>query len=85
MISKIGCKRIWIFTVIAYIPSIMVAVVIFLNGGMIDKDPLTMTPLAGGLLTLLMIVPALANILTRGITGEGKKNVTAQAGETRRA
>jgi membrane protease YdiL (CAAX protease family) len=74
MISTIDRKRILIFVAITYGSSIAVAIAIFLNGGLFSKYPTTLTPLADGLLLLLMFTPAVANVLTRGITREGWPN-----------
>jgi membrane protease YdiL (CAAX protease family) len=74
MISTIDRKRILIFVAITYGSSIAVAIAILLNGGLFSKYPTTLTPLADGLLLLLMFTPAIANVLTRGITGEGWPN-----------
>jgi membrane protease YdiL (CAAX protease family) len=75
MISKIDRKRIYIFVGIAFAPSIAVAVVIWLTGGLFSSYPTTYTPLADNLLLVLMLVPAVANVLTRAITGEGGSNM----------
>ncbi len=74
MISKIDRTRIYIFTAIAYASYIAVAIVIFFTGGLFSKYPTTKTPLANGLLSLVMFAPAVANVVTRGITGEGFSN-----------
>ena len=74
MISKIDRKRILIFVAMTYGCSIIVTIVIFLNGGLFSRYPSTQTILAGGLLLILMLTPAIANVLTRGFTGEGWVN-----------
>lgn len=74
MISTIDRKRILIFVGITYGSSIAIALVIFLNGGLFSRYPTTLTPLANGLLTLLMLAPAVANVVTRAITREGWSN-----------
>ena len=74
MISTIDRKRVLIFVAITHGSSIAVAIVIFLNGGLFSRYPWTEAPLAEGLLSLLMLAPAVANVLTRGITGEGWPN-----------
>jgi len=74
MISKIDRKRILIFTAIAYAAYIAAALAILFDGGLFSEYPTTKTPLAELLLTLVMFAPALANVLTRGITGEGLSN-----------
>jgi membrane protease YdiL (CAAX protease family) len=74
MISTIDRKRILTFVAITYGSSITVAIIIFLNGGLFSSYPTTLAPLADGLLSILMLTPAIANVLTRGITGEGWPN-----------
>jgi membrane protease YdiL (CAAX protease family) len=74
MISRIDRKRIYIFLAITFSCSIVVALVIFFNGGLFSKYPTTITPLANGLMMMLMFVPAVANVITRGITNEGWSN-----------
>lgn len=74
MISKIERKRILIFVAITYGSSIVVAIAIFLNGGLFSRYPTTETPLAKVLLIWLMFTPAISNVLTRGFTGEGWPN-----------
>jgi membrane protease YdiL (CAAX protease family) len=74
MISKIDRKRILIFTAIAYAAYIAAALAIKFTGGLFSEYPKTMTPLADVLLAFVMFAPAVANVLTRGITGEGFSN-----------
>jgi membrane protease YdiL (CAAX protease family) len=74
MISKIDRKRIYILVALAYAPSIAVALVIFLTGGLYSSNTTTYTPLANGLLSLSMFAPAVANLVTRVITHEGRSN-----------
>ena len=74
MISKIDRKRILIFIAIAYSCSIVIGLVIFLNGGLFSKYPWTQSPLAISLLTLGMLAPTIANVATRAITREGQSN-----------
>ena len=75
MLSKIDRKRIYIFTAIAYAAYIVVALAIFVDGGLFSVYPTEKTPLAQGLMTLVMFAPAVANVVTRGITGEGLSNM----------
>jgi membrane protease YdiL (CAAX protease family) len=75
MNSAIDRKRIYIFVVFAYAPSIVVGLVIFFNGGLVNSARTALTPLAGDLLGLLMFAPALAHIITRAVTGEGFSNI----------
>ena len=75
MISKIDRKRIYMFVAIAFVPSIAVALVIYLNGGLFSSYPTTRTPLAGDLIGLLMFAPALAVVIARAVTGEGLSNM----------
>lgn len=74
MISKIDRKRILIFVAITFGSSMAVGIVIYLNGGLFSSYPWTLNPLADGLLFLLMLTPAFANVLTRLITHEGGTN-----------
>jgi membrane protease YdiL (CAAX protease family) len=71
MISKIDRKRIYTFVGIAYGCYVAVALVIFFNGGLFSTYPTKKTPLANDLLGLVMFAPAVANVITRAITGEG--------------
>lgn len=73
-ISTIDRKRILIFVAITHGSFIAVALVIFLNGGLFSQYPWTTTPLADNLLLLVMLSPAVANVVTRAITGEGWAN-----------
>jgi membrane protease YdiL (CAAX protease family) len=75
MISTIDRKRIYIFLAIAYSLSIVLALVIYLNGGIFFKFPFTLTPLAMALMSLLMFTPSIAHIATRLITREGWSNM----------
>jgi membrane protease YdiL (CAAX protease family) len=75
MIAKIDRKRIYIFTAIAYASYIVVALVIFFNGGLFSRYPTTMAPLAADLLGLVMFAPALAVVIARAVTGEGFSNM----------
>jgi uncharacterized protein len=75
MNSTIDRKRIFIFLAIAFGFSIVLALVIYLNGGIFVKFPFVLTPLAMALMMLLMLSPAIANIATRLITREGWSNM----------
>jgi CAAX protease family protein len=75
MNSTIDRKRIFIFVAIAYGISIVLALVIYFNGGIFVKFPFTLKPLAMALMMLLMLAPAIANIATRLITREGWSNM----------
>ena len=75
MNSTIDRKRIFIFVAITYGFSIVLALVIYLNGGIFVKFPFVLTPLAMALMLLLMFSPAIANIATRLITREGWSNM----------
>jgi membrane protease YdiL (CAAX protease family) len=75
MISKIDRRQIYIFVAIVYGSSIAVALVVFLNGGYYLNYPEMVNPLARVLIgELLMLAPAIANVLTRAITREGFSN-----------
>lgn len=75
MITAPDRKRIYIFVAIAYGFSILVAVVVFLNGGIYVKMPGTVRPVAMILMIVLMLAPTIANIVTRLITREGWSNM----------
>ena len=73
-------KRVWVFLGLAFGISWATALVIFLTGGLenspmlsIDGTPFSLAYLL--LATVYMFGPALANILTRLITREGKANL----------
>jgi membrane protease YdiL (CAAX protease family) len=75
MIAKIDRKRIYIFTAIAYAAYIVVALAIWVDGGLFSVYPTEKTPLAADLLGLVMFAPALAVVITRAVTGEGFSNM----------
>ena len=75
MNSIIDRKRIYIFVSIVYGISILLAIVIFFNGGIYISYPFKQNPLAVLLMGLLMLAPALANIATRLFTQEGWSNL----------
>ena len=75
MISKIDRKRIYIFVAIVYGSSLMIALIVILSGGYYLSYPTIVNPLAVVLIgELLMLAPAVANVLTRAITREGFLN-----------
>jgi len=75
MISKIDRKRIYIFVAIVYSSSLMIALIVILSGGYYLSYPTIVNPLAVVLIgELLMLAPAVANVLTRAITREGFLN-----------
>ena len=80
MQDKIDKKRLWIFLGLAFGFSWLTALVIYLTGGLQNSPPLSI----GGvqitlayllLATAYMFAPAIANLLTRLITREGKANL----------
>lgn len=80
MLSTSQKKRVWIFLVFAYGISWATAGVIYLTGGLQNSPSLaisgTSLTLAGLLLpTAYMFGPAIANLLTRLVTKEGKANL----------
>jgi membrane protease YdiL (CAAX protease family) len=75
MISKIDRKRVYTFVAIVYGSSLMIALIVLLSGGYYLSYPTILNPLAVVLIgELLMLAPAIANVLTRAITGEGFSN-----------
>jgi membrane protease YdiL (CAAX protease family) len=70
MISKIDRKRIFIFVAITYGITIVLAIVIFLDGGLFPDRTL----LVNLLMAAMMFTPGIANIATRLITREGWSN-----------
>jgi len=75
MITAIDRRRIYIFVAITYSLSILLALVVYLSGGMFIKIPGAMRPVALILVIVLMLAPAIANIATRLITREGWSNM----------
>ena len=77
--SSLDTKRISVFLLIAFLIAWLIALILYLNGGLanspviIKGTPITLSLvlLAGG----YMFAPALANILTRAITREGWSNL----------
>jgi membrane protease YdiL (CAAX protease family) len=74
MISRIDRKRILIFVAITHGSYIAAGLVIFLNGGLFSQYPWKEAPLVTPVLLLVMVSPAVANVVTRAITGEGWSN-----------
>ena len=80
MLEKTDLKRVWIFLGFAFGISWGTGLVIFLTGGLQNSPVLTIEGTSFSLAYLLlatayMFSPALANILTRWITREGKTNL----------
>ncbi|HEY9121567.1 MAG TPA: CPBP family intramembrane glutamic endopeptidase [Brevefilum sp.] len=83
MVTKTNKKRIYLFLAFAFGISWAVALVIYLTGGLENSPSYTF---AGGQVTLAIILlasvymfgPAIANLLTRIITKEGKKDLFLQ-------
>ncbi|MDF1519717.1 MAG: CPBP family intramembrane metalloprotease [Brevefilum sp.] len=83
MITRTNKKRIYIFLAFAFGISWAVALVIYLTGGLKNSPAYTFE---GGQITLAIILlaslymfgPAIANLLTRIITKEGKKDLFLQ-------
>ncbi len=74
MIASLERRRIYIFVALTYGASILVALVVFLSGGMFQTIPGTIRLQAVILMAVLMCMPAVANIVTRLITREGWSN-----------
>src|SRR5512143_2453196 len=74
MIAPLERRRIYIYVAICYGLSIVLALVVFLSGGMFVTIPGALKLSALILMSLLMCMPALANIVTRLITREGWSN-----------
>lgn len=80
MIQAIERKRIFIFLALAFGISWATGLIIYLNGGLANSPVFT---IAGGQFSLALVLmatfymfgPALANILTRVVTREGKQNL----------
>lgn len=75
MITALDRRRIYLFVAITYSLSILLALVVFLSGGIFVKIPGTMRPVAMILMIVLMLAPTIANIATRLITREGWSNM----------
>jgi membrane protease YdiL (CAAX protease family) len=75
MITAADRRRIYIFVAIAYSLSILLALAVFLSGGLFVKIPGAMRPGAMILMVVLMLTPAIANIITRLVTHEGWSNM----------
>lgn len=89
MINSTDQKRIWIFLAIAFGISWATALVIYQTGGLADSPILA---IGGGQLSLALVLmatfymfgPAVANILTRWITKEGRQNLLLRPNFDRR-
>jgi membrane protease YdiL (CAAX protease family) len=80
MLTRINQKRLWIYLALAFGISWLTALVIYLTGGLenspiIDLDGTQLSLAYILLATVYMFGPALANILTRLITHEGKADL----------
>ena len=75
MITTADRRRIYIFVAIAYGLSILLALAVFLSGGLFVKIPGVMRPGAMILMVVLMLTPAIASIVTRLVTREGWSNM----------
>ncbi len=65
-------KRVWIFVALAFGIAWAIDLTIFLTGGLADLRAGSLTWV---LLVVTMAAPALANILTRVVTGEGRQDL----------
>jgi membrane protease YdiL (CAAX protease family) len=75
MKTKIESNRVWLYLLFAFGIAWAIDLVIFMTGGLMNPKNVSM---ARALLVLSMAAPALANILTRRITGEGWKDLFLQ-------
>jgi membrane protease YdiL (CAAX protease family) len=75
MISRVDRKRIYIFVGIAYGIAIAAGMVLVFTGGLFLHYPDVANPLMGFFVTWSMLAPAIANVVTRGITREGWSNL----------
>ena len=80
MLEKTDLKRVWIFLGFAFGISWVTGLIIFLTGGLLNSPVLSIEGTSFSLAYLLlatayMFGPALANILTRWLTREGKANL----------
>lgn len=74
--NTVEIRRVWIYCVIAFLLAYLIALVIYLTGGLADSPPIAAgLDLALLLLIVYMLTPALAHILTRIITREGWSNL----------
>ncbi|HET60013.1 MAG TPA: CPBP family intramembrane metalloprotease [Chloroflexi bacterium] len=74
--NTVDTRRVLIYCIIAFLPAYLIALVIYLTGGLIDSPSLAAgLNLALLLLIVYMLTPALAHILTRIITREGWNNL----------
>ena len=77
MITKIETRRVWLFLLFAFGIAWAIDLVTYLTGGLKD---LKTGSLAWTLLVVSMAAPALANILTRWVTAEGRKKLYLRPG-----
>lgn len=75
MITGLDHRRIYIFVAIACGLSLLLALVVFLSGGMFVTIPGALRPVAMILIMVLMLAPTVANFATRLITREGWSNM----------
>jgi uncharacterized protein len=74
--TLVDTRRVWLYCAIAFLPAYLIALVVFLTGGLVDSPPIAEgLNLAFLLLIVYMLTPALAHILTRLITREGWNNL----------
>ena len=74
--TPVDIRRVWLYCAIAFLPAYLIALAIYLTGGLIDSPPIAEgLNLALLLLIVYMLTPALAHILTRIITREGWNNL----------
>jgi membrane protease YdiL (CAAX protease family) len=74
MIATPERRRIYLFVGLSYGASILLAVAAYLTGGLYLDFPFSMRPTAFLMMSLLMFMPAVANVVTRLITREGWTN-----------
>lgn len=80
MIDKRNKQRIWIYLGFAFGISWAIGLVIYLTGGLENSPTVTIADMPISLALILlstayMFGPALANVITRRLTKEGKKNL----------
>lgn len=75
MKTKIESNRVWLYLLFAFGIAWAIDLVIYMRGGLMNPKSVS---LARALLVVSMTAPALANILTRRITGEGWKDLFLQ-------
>ena len=75
MKTKIESNRVWLYLLFAFGIAWAIDLVIYMRGGLMNPKSVSLTR---ALLVVSMTAPALANILTRRITGEGWKDLFLQ-------